>query len=182
MKQGLLFLADGFETTEALATLDVLLRSKQIEVTTISLNEDLTATSNLGVEVICNAHIDTILPRMFDFAILPGGKLGVDNLKGDKRVQALLDELISLSKPIYAICAAPSILAEKGYYAGGDYTCFPGFEGGEGHYTGQEVVARKGKITARSMAYSIPFGEAIVKEQIGAKFVRFIRKGTCGLK
>ena len=181
MTRGLLLLADGFETTEALATLDILLRSKRIEMTTVSLNKDKVARSNFNIAVSCMANIDEIEPEPYSFMILPGGKLGVDNLKSNAKVQALIDKFISLNLPIYAICAAPSILAAKGYYEGGDYTCFPGFQGGKGNYTGAEVVKREGKITARSMAYSIPFGEAILEELFGEDAVHAVRKGTQGL-
>ena len=181
MVHGLLLLADGFETTEALATLDVLLRSKRIELTTVSLNEDRIAYSNFKIPVACSVSIGEVEAEPYSFMILPGGKLGVDNLKSNAKVQTLIDKFISLNLPIYAICAAPSILAAKGYYECGDYTCFPGFQGGKGNYTGEEVVKRKGKITARSMAYSIPFGEAILEELFGEEAVLAVRKGTRGL-
>ena len=181
MTRGLLLLADGFETTEALTTLDVLLRSKRIEITTVSLNEDCVAHSNFHIAVPCMANISKIEVESYSFMILPGGKLGVDNLKNDSRVNALIDKFISLNLPIYAICAAPSILAAKGYYEGGNYTCFPGFQGGKGNYTGAEIEKRKGNITARSMAFSIPFGEAILEELFGEEAVLAVRKGTQGL-
>lgn len=176
-----ILLADGFETTEALTCYDILCRSKAIEPKLVSITPSLEVTSSHGVKVEAQASIQNIKLEDFDFFVLPGGKRGVDNLGKSEEVAHLLLSAFAAKKDVHAICAAPSILGNLGYLDGKRYTCFPGFQKGNGVYTGEGVTIDGNLITGKSMGYTIPFAEAIVEKYAGLDIVNAIRTGTLGL-
>ena len=73
-----LFLADGFEETEALATLDVMRRAKMDVVTVGVTGESVTGSHK--VEVKADTTIDKIDTQAADGVVLPGGMPGTLNL------------------------------------------------------------------------------------------------------
>lgn len=165
----LMFLADGFEDTEAVATRDVLMRSG-LRVVTASVMGRIDVVSSFGL----HTRADTLIEHIHDveeFAalILPGGGRGTNNLLASKRLAELLNEAHARKILIAAICAAPMVLGKCGLLKGLPYTCFAGCEEGlEGKFTAGEVEITEHVITARSMAYAIPFGLAIVTKLLGA--------------
>ena len=54
MLHGWLLLADGFEVTEALGTLDLLRRTHQIDVKTVSISDARAVLSSCGVTVLAD--------------------------------------------------------------------------------------------------------------------------------
>ena len=182
MKKGILFLADGFEATEAIATTDVLLRTHQIELQLVSIQPSKEVTASNGLVVKADCFLKDIKPEDYDFLILPGGKKGVENLSDNEIVLLLVKKYLRQGKGVYAICAAPSILGKLHLLNGRNYTCFPGFECEEGHYQEKEgVVIDENLITARSMAFSIPFGEAIAEKEVGKETLESAKPGMYGL-
>lgn len=122
-----IFLAQGFEESEALVTYDMLCRAG-LKCTLVGVNS-ITVTGSHGVTVECPVIADDIKDfNDLDALILPGGMPGTLNLKQNSTVQAAIDYAVSGGKVIGAICAAPSILGEKGLLKGKKATCFPGFE------------------------------------------------------
>lgn len=182
MKNALILLADGFEETEALATHDILNRTHEIKPVLCSIMEDRLVMSSAGLRVSADVSLKEIQQEDYDFLVLPGGKKGVENLKGSSKVKELIQTFLSSKRGVYAICAAPSILAELGYLDDATYTCFPGFETGKGNYSGKEVEVDGRWITARSMAYTIPFAEEIVRKELGEEALIRIHPGTQGIR
>lgn len=183
MRKGILFLADGFEATEAIATADALLRTRQIELQLVSIQPSKEVTASNGLIVKANCYLKDIKPEDYDFLILPGGKKGVENLKDNDIVLLLVKNFLRQGKGVYAICAAPSILGKMHLLKDRTYTCFPGFECGEGRYLEDQGVVIDGNlITARSMAFSIPFGEAIAKKEVGEEALESATSGMYGLR
>ena len=179
----LILLADGFETTEALTTYDVLLRSHQVEPELCSISSSFEVTSSHGVKVVTSKKLGDIHPEDYGFLILPGGKKGVENLKASKEVRNCIEAFIALGKPVHAICAAPSILEGMGYLDGLPFVCFPGFECGRGLYQENEGVVNNGKnVTARSMGYSVAFAKAIVDFHFGEGVSASVDAGVYGLR
>jgi 4-methyl-5(b-hydroxyethyl)-thiazole monophosphate biosynthesis len=101
-------------------------------------------------------------------------------LKHSEATIALINAFHDAGKPIYAICAAPSILGELGYLDGKRYTCFPGFQAGAGEYVDTGSVIDGDLVTGHSMAYTIAFAENIVRKQLGEEAVKTIYRGTRG--
>jgi len=179
--KGLMLLADGFEDTEALTTRDVLIRAG-IEVTTASISDYQQVQSSFGVEVLSDALLKLIFDTTpYDFLVLPGGGRGTKNLENSQLVSIYIDKFVKSGKLVCAICAAPSILGHLGYLSGKKYTCFAGCEIGiDGIFTGNEVEHDGLFITARSMAYSIPFALEIIKTLLGEKNANQVLIGLQG--
>ncbi len=177
----LVLLADGFETVEALQTVDVLTRTHKIEVTTASITSSLTVESSIGIQVQAKALLKDISLQNYAFLVLPGGKKGVENLGKSPLVLQAVKEFLDNGKDVHAICAAPSILGGLGYLDGLPYTCFPGFQKGEGDYKDTGVVVTSHIITGRSMGYTLPFAEAIVERYLGKEGKASIAPGVYGI-
>ncbi|MBQ9457413.1 MAG: DJ-1/PfpI family protein [Bacilli bacterium] len=178
--KALILLAEGFETVEALATYDILKRSHRIDPTLCSIGADLPVVSSQGIKIQAEAILARTDLTDFDMIILPGGKKGVENLKASQDVVSAIWTMLLMDKDVHAICAAPSILCEMGLLNHSRYTCFPGFQSGEGEYSGEGVTNDEGLITGKSMGYTIPFAEEIVRYYFGEEAVEEIRKGTLG--
>lgn len=164
-KRGLILLANGFEDVEAIATIDVLRRSSLV-IDTVALdnNDVLTQANNhfQSTYLINDIHYDD-----YDFLIIPGGKAVFEVLDKDCRVDAIIEYFYQNNKLICAICAAPHLLAKKGYFKNCQFTSFPNcvVNNLENHLN-QGVVVSEHIITAKSMYYSIEFAlEIIVKVQ-----------------
>ena len=181
MIKGLILLADGFEDSEALCTRDVLIRSG-IVVETASIKPFVDVVSSFGISLKCDKTVGKIRPNEYDFLLLPGGGKGTEELAGSDIVRQIIEEFYKQDKLLCAICAAPSVYGKYGYLKGKRYTCFPGFEDGiDGIYTGEEITISDKLITARSMAYSISFGEAIIDHFLGNDALKRVDNGIKGL-
>ncbi|MCQ2480886.1 MAG: DJ-1/PfpI family protein [Clostridia bacterium] len=158
-----MFLADGFEEVEAIATLDVIRRAK-IDIETVGVGSK-NITGAHGVTVRCDIDTDEATFTGLDGVILPGGMPGTKNLLADDHVNKAIDFCYSQGKLVSAICAAPMILGVKGLLKGKEATCFPGFEGDlEGAIISEKYYVTDGNIiTARGMGSAINFGLEIVK-------------------
>ena len=80
------FLADGFEEVEALATVDVLRRCG-IEVQTVSISYSEEVTGAHGIIVKADKVLDYSMLQDADFLILPGGLPGATNLRDCEALQ-----------------------------------------------------------------------------------------------
>ena len=178
--KALLLLAEGYETVEALQTVDVLTRTHRIEVTTASISDSLVVPSSIGIEVKANALLREIDLQNYDFLVLPGGKKGVENLGKSPFVLTTIAAFLDKGKDVHAICAAPSILGALGYLDGLPYTCFPGFQKGKGIYQDVGVVVTPHIITGHSMGYTLPFAEAIVEKYLGKEGKEAVAPGIYG--
>ena len=165
--KALILLADGFEQTEALTTMDIFCRSKQIEPVLASISPTTEVLSSMGLKVRTDYLLSSIDSRLFDFLVLPGGKKGVENLRSNGTVLRTIAEFKKSGKPVYAICAAPCILEELGYLDDAPFTAYPGFEQGKGVLKEEGVVVDGDNITARGMAFTMDFALAIVAKHLG---------------
>lgn len=168
-----LMLADGCEEVEALTTADLLYRAG-IPADLISVSEDRTVTSSHRIRILADACIGETALDDYDMIILPGGIPGTPNLKACAPLCQKLRDFHRVGKPIAAICAAPSILAELGLLKGVRCTCNPSFEqvlldNGADLVRDKAVTAfpEEGSaqgviITSRGMGTAIPFGLEIV--------------------
>lgn len=181
MLKGLMLLADGFEQTEALTTHDILTRTHEIDLEYVSINDSLMVTSSMGLRVETLGLLKDKRVEDYDFLVLPGGKGGVDNLKASSLVIDMVKKFHEAGKKHFAICAAPSILGELGYLDGKEYTCFPGFQKGNGNYINTGSVIDGDLVTGHSMGYTIEFASNIVRLLLGEASLEGIQKGVKGL-
>lgn len=182
--KALILLAEGFEETEAIQTFDVLSRTKKIEVTLASINDDLKVKSSHGLIVNSHDLLKNLDLDSFEFLVLPGGKLGVQNLENSLLVRDTIMHFYQNHKCIHAICAAPPILYRlKAVGPNTPYICFPGFEqldNGPQYQEASEVVDAPNMVTGRSMGYTLKFALAIVRHHLSVEDVAAIEKGIFG--
>lgn len=158
------FLAQGFEETEALAPLDIIRRAEE-EIYTVGVGGKV-ITSCHNISVVADVMDCEISPdKDCQGIILPGGMPGTLNLEKSSVVQQFIDYCVENNLLIGAICAAPSILGHKGLLEGKKAVCFPGFEeqllGAE--VLNEATVTDGNIITACGAGAALKFGFEIVK-------------------
>ena len=157
-----LFLADGFEEIEALATVDILRRA-HLDVQTVGVNGRQIRGTH-GIEVTADILDREWTADELEAVVLPGGMPGTLHLEQSPVVQYAIDTAVNRGLYLCAICAAPSILGHKGLLEGKRATCFPGFEKDlkGAHIQGEAVVMDDRFITAKGAGVAVDFGLRIV--------------------
>ena len=161
------FLAEGFEEIEALATVDVLRRA-ELPVQTVGVGGEWIRGSH-GMRIEADIREDGMDLTKAQAVVLPGGMPGTRNLEASAAVQGALDYMAENDRYIAAICAAPSILGHRGMLAGKRATCFPGFEKDCTGATLLDVpaVADGRIITGKGAGAAIDFALTIVEQLKG---------------
>lgn len=153
------FLADGFETVEALGVIDILRRGK-VDVCTVSISGDRMVTSSHRIPVEADELFENLDFNDGDALFLPGGVPGTPYLEAHEGLSKLIDRYYAEGKILAAICAAPSILGHHNILKGRKATCFPGYEnelyGAES--TGAGVVRDGNVITGKGMGKTVDMG------------------------
>ncbi|MDR0796068.1 MAG: DJ-1/PfpI family protein [Tannerella sp.] len=168
MKKVFIFLAEGFEETEAIGTMDVMRRGG-LDVTSVSVTGKLTVTSAHGVTVTADAIFENADFSSGDMLVLPGGTRGADNLNAHAGVKSALKQYAADGKKIAAICAAPMVLGGLDLLQGKKATAYPGFEPTlkGATYVNAPVVIDGNIITGHGPGFTFQFGLAIVEELLG---------------
>ena len=160
MKKILVLLANGFEEGEMIIPVDVLRRARfQVDLMSIGSQEVI---SSHGIKVAADRlwNEDT----SYDAILLPGGSPGTAHLLEDERVLALIRRYDHDEKHIFAICAAPSVLAKAGILKGRHVTSYP-LENLDtiftmAHYHLDDVVIDQKLITSRGVGTAFQFAYA----------------------
>jgi 4-methyl-5(b-hydroxyethyl)-thiazole monophosphate biosynthesis len=164
MQRILCLLADGFEETEAIATVDVLRRAGCL-VDLVSMNDTRSVLSSHKIEVIADRTWDPDL-RDYDLLFLPGGQPGTNNLAADPRVLGIVHEFHVQNKWVTAICAAPLVLAKAGILKGKRVTSYPTEKQNEIYkdaiYLENLVVKDGNIITSRGVGTVLDFAYTLV--------------------
>ncbi len=154
-----IFLADGFEEVEAFAPVDILRRGG-MDVSMVSIMGRKQVNGSHGIDVQADILLEELDFDSMDMLILPGGKMGTENLRICTLLHEKLREFDAAGKYIAAICAAPTVFGQLGLLKGKKATCYGGLED---KLTGAEtltepVVVDGHTITSRGMGTSIQFG------------------------
>lgn len=165
MKKVFLFLATGFEETEAVATTDVLLRGG-IETVTVSITGKNLVKGAHGIAVYADKLFEEIDFNEGVMLVLPGGMPGASNLNAHEGLKKQVLEYVEKGKYIAAICAAPLVFGELGILKDKKATCYPSFESHlKGAILCEDKVVQDGKIiTGKGPGYVFDFGLKIVAE------------------
>ncbi len=123
----LVFLAEGFEETEAIATIDVLRRGK-LDVRTVSVTGEKMVKGAHAIEVKADYLLSEVEIDHAHALVLPGGMPGTLNLQACQLLNAKVEQFAKEGKLVAAICAAPLILGHLGLLQGKEAVCYPGFE------------------------------------------------------
>lgn len=178
MKKVLLFLADGFEEIEALATVDVLRRAG-VQVTTVSINPTEMVTGAHGILVMADVLFADCTPAEADMLVLPGGMPGAANLEAHEGLRAAISAHAEAGKWLASICAAPMVYGHMGLLNGKKATCYPGYEGelAGATYTATPVEKDGNIITGKGPAVVLPFAYALAEVLVGEEVVAQVKAG-----
>ncbi|MCR5667119.1 MAG: DJ-1/PfpI family protein [Eubacterium sp.] len=165
MKKAAIFLADGFEDVEALATIDILRRGG-IDVAIVNVEGRETVKTARNIVMYTDLRLNEVRFDELDALILPGGLGGYETLLGHEKIHKEVKQAYEDGKLICAICAAPGVLGKIGILNGKKATIYPGMEGelNGAQYVKNEVTKDGNIITAPGMGKSIEFALAILEE------------------
>lgn len=167
MKKVAVFLAEGFEEIEALATVDVLKRAG-IYCDMVSIGASKQVKGAHGIEVLADKEFDETIEN-YDMVVCPGGLPGAKYLSEDKRVIDIIRKFDKMeNKYIAAICAAPAmVLSAAGIEENRYITSYPGedFEKAleNANYVEELVVVDGNLITSRGPATALLFAYKLVE-------------------
>lgn len=177
--KAIVFLADGFEECEGLIAVDILRRAG-VETLMASAMDGLMIDSSRHIKVQADVMAAEVDYDTVDLVVLPGGRLGTENLGANDLVVEKCREFAA-DRHLAAICAAPSLLAALGLLEGKRATCHPDFEG---HMhgavlTGESVVTDGNITTGQGLGASFDFSFELVKLLAGEETVENIKKAIC---
>ena len=188
MKGVYIFLADGFEVSEALTTVNMLRRGG-VNVKTVSIYDDRIVTSSNRIPVVADmafgefrasTSFGPCLPS--DVMIFPGGMPGSSNLAAFGKLMDIMQQHYTGGGTLAAICAAPSVvLGLLPDLQGKKMTCYDGFEetlvakGAE--YVKDGVVVDGQIITGRGPGWAVEFGLAILAKRKGQDVADKVKAG-----
>lgn len=175
MRGNYIFLADGFEEVEALATLDILRRGG-VDTKTVSIYDNSLVEGAHGVQLIsdlCWEDFEEVLSSDAspeDFVIFPGGMPGAKNLAEFEPLMEVLHRHWEAGGGVAAICASPAVVlaAQGDMFAGTKMTCYDGFEptlasAGITHVEAGSVVDGR-LVTGRGPGYAAEFALALLAQ------------------
>ena len=183
-KRVAVFVAPGLEEIEGLTVVDLLFRAG-IPCDTVAITPERTVTSSHEVTIACKRSLfdEGFSFDDYDMLVLPGGIPGTPNLRA---CEPLCEELVARAaagRPLAAICAAPSILAELGLLEGRRATSNPGFqhvlaERGAVLLADEPVVVDGSLITSQGAGTAMLFALEIVRHYLGDEAVERVREGV----
>lgn len=163
MKTVYAFFADGMEEVEALMVIDLLRRTKKLNVVTVSVKENLLVESSHNIKLYADKNIDEINFNEGDCIFLPGGLPGTLNLAACDKLTEQIVKYNEEGKVLAAICAAPSVLGQLGVLRGKNATCYPGFEDKlEGASCGGSVVTDGNVVTGKGLGVALIMGLELI--------------------
>lgn len=182
MDTSYVFLADGFEEIEAIATVDIMRRAGMNVLTVATGTKDTTVKGANGVTVKADRHITEIDAADALWLITPGGMPGATNLAADGTLTGIINKHWLKGGRIAAICAAPAVvLGPLGVLRGQEATCYPSFKDelikNGGKYIDNRVVISGNIITANGPSSAFVFGFAIVANTLGDDVASSVASG-----
>lgn len=186
MKGVYIFLANGFEEIEALATLDVLRRGG-VDVKTVSVLYDKFVTGSHKTTVVADmtygefkAEVQLDGTDESDVMIFPGGMPGTRNLAENGEIINFMRLHYAEGGAVAAICAAPGlVVSQLPSLQGKHFTCFDGFEDAPvargGIYEKKPAVRDGNLITGRGAGCAVEFGLAILAHLKGEDAAAAVR-------
>ena len=186
MKGVYIFLANGFEEIEALATLDVLRRGG-VDVKTVSVLYDKFVTGSHKTTVVADmtygefkAEVQLDGTDESDVMIFPGGMPGTRNLAENGEIINFMRLHYAEGGAVAAICAAPGlVVSQLPSLQGKHFTCFDGFEVAPvargGIYEKKPAVRDGNLITGRGAGCAVEFGLAILAHLEGEEAAAAVR-------
>jgi 4-methyl-5(b-hydroxyethyl)-thiazole monophosphate biosynthesis len=182
MKKVSLFLAEGFEEIEAVATIDILRRGN-IVVETISITKNTTVVGAHGIAIEADLIFEKADFGDTDMLVLPGGMPGTDNLNAFQPLKNLILKFDRDQRYLAAICAAPLIFGELGILDGKEATVYKGYEQHllGAYYDGLAMKLDKHILTAAGPQWSFNFALSIVAILQGKQRADIVKQSMQGV-
>ncbi len=154
-----LFLTEGVQMIEALTPVDMLRRA-EIDITTVSITNNLTVTSSNGVMINSDQLFDSCDFSDLSAIILPGGP-GASALIKHEPLCKLVLNTYNKGNLVAAICAAPTLLTKIGLKE--KTAVFPAMKDNVCCYSSERVCIDGNVLTAAAMGCSEEFSYEIIK-------------------
>ena len=169
----LICLAPGSEETEAVTTIDLLVRAG-ISVTTarVASDGDRVITCSRGVKLLADAPLVEVADGDFDVIVLPGGLKGAECLRDSPLLVETVRQFHLSGRIVAAICAAAgTVLVPHDIFPIGNMTGFPGLKETipEDQWVDKRVVwdPRFNLLTSQGPGTSIDFALKIIDVVVG---------------
>jgi len=186
----LICIADGSEDLEAVTIIDVLRRTKVLNVTVATVGGKSQITASRGTKIVGDCTIEEAAKQKttFDMICLPGGMPGATNLGNDGTLKKMISaHQKNANFVVAAICAAPAVaLAVNGVLKGVDATCYPVdkfkaiLTGNGAQFRNDSVViAKSGQsviVTSQGPGTALEFSFVLVHLLLGFKAANQIAK------
>jgi protease I len=129
-----------------------------VHVIVIGLDSETAETNNNDLDPGGSYAVDKSFTDVsadeFDGLVIPGGRVGADNLRWSEAAVAFVRGFFQAGKPVGAICHAPWLLVEAGVLDGRTVTSFPtvrtDIENAGGNWVDEEVIVDHGLVTSRT--------------------------------
>ncbi len=173
MKTVYAFLADGMEEVEALMVIDLLRRTKKLNVVTVSVKEEKLIESSHKIKLYADKNIEEIDFEAGDCIFLPGGVPGTPNLAACEKLTEQIIKYDKEKKWLTAICAAPSIYGQLGLLKERKATSYPTFADKMNCKEYGGSVVRDGHfITAKGLGVALEMGLEMISVLVGPEISR----------
>ena len=170
-----LFLAPGFEESEAIVPAD-LLRQAEVETALVSLSGK-TVSGGHGITVEADLELPQVDLDRAEMLVFPGGGVGVENLWNDGRVSALIQEAARLDIWLAALCAGPILLGRWGLLDGHRAVSYPTRQDqlGKAQVLPEARAVLDGKfVTGHACGSSFDFGLKLVEALRGPEAAKTV--------
>jgi 4-methyl-5(b-hydroxyethyl)-thiazole monophosphate biosynthesis len=188
MKGVYIFLANGFEETEALTTVDILRRGN-VDVKTVSIHFDKYVTGSHKISVIADMSYGEFKENVIldgtdsdDVIIFPGGMPGTKRLAENSEIINFMRLHYAEGGTVAAICAAPGlVVSQLPSLEGKKFTCFDGYEDAPiargGIFEKKPAVSDGNLITGRGAGFSVQFALAVLEHLKGKETAEKVSRG-----
>ena len=175
MKTVYAFIADGLEEVEALMVIDLLRRTKKLNVVMVSIKDDLLVEGSHGIKILTDKTIDEINWDEGDCIFLPGGIPGTPNLESCEELTKQIVKYNEKGKLLAAICAAPTIFSNLGLLKDKKATSYPSFEETmDCKEYGGKVVGDGNFITGKGLGVAIEQGLEMISYLLDDKAAKSV--------
>ncbi|MFJ5330532.1 protein deglycase YajL [Pectobacterium versatile] len=126
----LVCLAPGSEETEAVTTIDLLVRAGiQVTLASVASDGNLEIVCSRGVRLLADAPLATVADRPFDVLVLPGGLQGAECFRASPILVECIRQAHLEGKIVAAMCATPALVLEyHQLFPVGNMTGYPAFK------------------------------------------------------
>ncbi|MGL4724421.1 MAG: protein deglycase YajL [Scandinavium sp.] len=169
----LVCLAPGSEETEAVTTIDLLVRGG-VSVTTASVASDgeLAIVCSRGVKLLADAPLVQVADGDYDAIVLPGGLKGAECFRDSPLLVETVKQFHRSGRIVAAICAAAgTVFVPHDIFPIGNMTGFPGLKDTipEDQWQDKRVVwdPRVNLLTSQGPGTSIDFGLKLIDLLVG---------------